>query len=218
MKIVDILKHAKEVGDAVDPIMDLLLLTGFLRESKRRKEKVLNEKFVPKFAVADWHKQRNALILTQLNQNEQYVLAVWRNGLAEEQQAHWIVSLANFSWAEDSAQEKVHFGAAVDLCKNMVSLPNDDERTAYADSLDFIKDPATEYFQVRIQQAAGRQFTDPASMLNWMKANLAVAAASVAQSAGDINRQLDAYGTTLRAKAVGNRRTRWEKLIDKLIK
>jgi hypothetical protein len=157
--------------EGLDLVMDALLLLGMVRHSKRRDRPVPSEKFFPSLTITTWHKNRDADLRSALTEHEERIIDNWVLTLEKPAQDQWIVSMANKSWGPTPEEEVENTKRAVRYYKHLAALRNDDERTAFADSEELIRDPATEYLQAWLQQQAGRTFRNFEEALKYIRDN-----------------------------------------------
>jgi len=157
--------------EGADVITDLLMILGLIRKSERRGKNVPNEKFFPRFAIDDWHRQTYMRLCSGLTAHERLILDDWILTLEEVQQAHFKVSVANLSWADPTNTTEVtkNEKVAVDFLKEMAALDTHDERCAKADARDYIKDPADEYFSIKLERFLGRRLENFGEVIDWIK-------------------------------------------------
>lgn len=168
-------KLAKFLAHVADPILDGLVVLGLISRTAEGKIQVKPEtirEHAPRMSKKAEHESRWAAIIAKLTpQDRNAILMHFMRQLHEEQQADLIQSAADASQIGPDGEKCV-----LEHLRHIAQIPyhplqpgrQQQERIAYADSLNWIKDNPDEYWVVRLQRFAGRRFHDLEDLCRWL--------------------------------------------------
>lgn len=147
-------------ADLIEILMSGLLLAKFFKKDEKGKT-VPNEANIPTLAKEGWHQERFNSVLDQLTEHERNAIELdWIPTLCEAANAHLIVSIGKIAMDSDPAKQIQKEQRAVRLLRRIARAGSNQERTEIADSLNLIKNPPSEYWQVKLEDWAGERIND----------------------------------------------------------
>jgi hypothetical protein len=179
--IAKLFERFKKVVKALDPFLDLGVILHLLKRDAQGKyelDPVAIRRHAPKFSKRVEHENRWTHLCSRLQSGERNaILLHFMPKLNEHQQADLVQSAADASEACQGRTEKENGELVLTELKHIAAIPLDPNqpdrqqklRVYYVDSLNWMKRDPEDYWIVKLEKLAKRQFKNLQILFDWLK-------------------------------------------------